>query len=348
MLSIGSLYIIKVGGPSAILSWLIYAVAVFINLLYGYFNSFLRGVGAIAESNKASVYSKIIQVVSTGLFLYLGYGLLGVSIAFLLCGVFVRVYSYVAFNKYQGIGDKMKEVESGDVKSEVWKLFKIVWHNASKEGLITLSNYLSTQANTLICSSVLGLASTGSYGLSIQFATVISTISGVPFTVNHPKLQEMSVSGNIDEGKRVFSFAMSLYSMAFALLSLALILCIPIVKWLKPTYSVDVIMLVVILLYMFIYNYYHLFCSYISTFNTLPYTRAFIITAVLSVMTSYICARYLSFGLWALIICPLIVSLAYNFWKWPRFVLSNKLSISLLEMYRIGANEIILYVKKFI
>ena len=347
MLSLGSYYIYKIGSFNAIYSWVIYSLAIFVNMHYGYYNSFLRGVGAIAESNKASLYTKLIQVACSVLLLLFGYGLIGVSIAFLVSGIFLRAYSYTVFMKYEGIGTKLKSVQTGDIKEKVRDLFKIVWHNASKEGLITLSNYLSTQANTLICSSVLGLASTGSYGLSVQFAAIISTLSSVPFQVNHPKLQEMSISGNTADGKKIFSFAMSLYTIIFIILSLFLILCIPIIIWLKPTYSIDTFMLICILVYMFIYHYYHLFCSYISTFNTLPYTRSFILTALLSVATSFIFAKYLHFGIWALILCPLLVSLAYNAWKWPWYVFKKKLEMSPVQLYGIGTGEIIKYIKKF-
>jgi hypothetical protein len=53
----------------------------------------------------------------------------------------------------------------------------------------------------------------------------------------------------------------------------------------------------------------------------LPYKKALIISSVAAVVLSYMLARVTSLGIWALIIAPIIVSLAYNFWKWPSYVL---------------------------
>ena len=340
LLSIGSYYIYKISNLVAVYAWIVYSFATFINLLYGYYGSFLRGVGAVAEYNKSSVYSKLIQVFFSVIFLIAGWGLMGVSIAFLISGISVRFYSYVVFYKYENIGKHLKLAVVDDLKPKIVELFKIVWHNASKEGLVTLSNYLSTQANTLICSFVIGLSSTGSYGLSVQLATIIGSISSVIFSANHPKLQEMSVSNNLEGGKRIFASSMGIYVLTFITLSVLLLLGLPIIVYFKPTYNVNVIMLICILLYMFLYNFYHLFCSYISTFNILPYTKSFILTAILTVLLSYVAAKFFNIGIWALILCPIIVSLSFNVWYWPRYVLHNILHISLYSFVKVGFLEI--------
>ena len=57
-------YITKnINGNVAVISWLIYAAAVFLNLYYGYYASFLRGVGAITQANKNILYARAAHII---------------------------------------------------------------------------------------------------------------------------------------------------------------------------------------------------------------------------------------------------------------------------------------------
>ncbi len=112
----------------------------YINLYYGYFASLLKGVGAVAESNKGMVFARLAQFVSLIILLVAGTGLIGVSISYLIYGVVLReIYRYY-FNHYNDIGDKLKKTNYKPDKRDIWDLFKIIWHNAWKEGAVSLAN----------------------------------------------------------------------------------------------------------------------------------------------------------------------------------------------------------------
>ena len=83
------------------------------------------------------------------------------------------------------INSKMKTVTNEQVK----ELLPIIWHNASKDGLVTLSQYLVGQAGTIVCSLFLSLEETGIYSLTMQIITIISSFSSVMYTVSQPSLQ---------------------------------------------------------------------------------------------------------------------------------------------------------------
>lgn len=344
----GSLYIVNIGSINYLPSWFIYSLGVFLNLWFSYYSSFLRGIGAIAENNKAAVLSRMVQLVITITTLLMGYGLMGVAVSYLLSGIALRVYSRAVFLNYGDLRNKISDIIIEDKIKKSIELVRIIWHNASRDGLVTLSNYLSTQANTLISSGILGLSATGSYGISIQFATIISSVSSVTYSVNQSKLQEYSVKGNRDGGKKLFSTSIVLYICVYILLSLALVCSMPLITWLKPNFELNITMVIILLAYNCIYNMYHIFCSYISTFNTLPYTNSFVITAIASVLLSYIMASFTNLGLWALILPPLIVSLSFNAWYWPNYVISKILDIGTLEFIRTGIKGVkeMIYEKK--
>lgn len=342
LLTVGLLYIRSLD-ESSMFAWVIYSIGIAINLLYCYYTSFMRGVGAIAQNNKSAVFSKISQIIVTVILLSVGMGILGVSIAYLVSGIVLRICSKYYFDKYENIKDSLMNVQSHASISEIKKMFGIIWYNASKDGLVTIARYLNTQANTLICSSVLGLATTGAYGLSVQIATICTSIAGIPFSSALPKLQEKAVQRDNVGGIRLFSGTIVLFTLSYILLAIMALLLLPVIKWLKPTITIDILMMIIVFVFLFIDKIYHLCASLISTFNILPYTKPFFYSSFISVIVSYFFAKFTILGLWGILLSPILVSAAYNMWKWPLYVL-NKYDVTIGEFLNCG----IAYTKELI
>ena len=118
-----------------------------------------------------------------------GYGIVGTGIAYLLYGLVFRILSNRSFFYYKGLGKALKKSEENTDIDDIKQMFFIVWHNASREGIVTLANYLANQACTIICSLFMTLSVTGVYSLAVQLATAISNVAGVFYTANQPVLQ---------------------------------------------------------------------------------------------------------------------------------------------------------------
>lgn len=343
LFSIGTYYIVSLNSSSdnVLVSWIIYGLGVVLNLYYSYFTSFLRGVGAIAENNIAGVISRVLQIVISCFLLYFGWGLLGASVGYFASGIILRLYSKLAFYKYDNIGLMLNDTKVYISFKECWDSFVIIWHNASKEGLIMISNFLTSQANTLICSSVLGLATTGSYGISLQIITVICGLAGIPYSTYQPKMLEKIVKNDNHSSLKIFSGSFLLFVIVYFLLSIGVLSSVPLIKLLKPTYSMNYPLMTIMLLYMAIDQIYHLFASYISNYNKLPYTEAFVLSSICSVLFSYLLANYTGMGIWALIIAPLVVALIYNAWRWPLYVLKDNSTqiVTFVQLGVIALNE---------
>ncbi len=335
LFSVGSIYIVKVSSITYIYAWLVYSVAVFLNLLYCYYNSFLRGIGAIAESNKSAIFSKLVQLILCWLLLELDFGLLGVSMAYLLSGITSRFISKYLFDRYENIGQQLRNIVVDSLFTKCMERIKIIWHNSSKEGLVTLSNYLNSQANTLICSYMIGLTATGSYGVSLQIATLVATVSSIPFATYQSKMQEYAISNKIESNKKLFSFAIVSFVLGYIVLAFGSLLSIPLIHLVKPSFAIDIHMFLVILLQIFLWSYYGLFCSFISSYNKLPYTTTFIVSSLITVVLTIILIKCTQLGIWALVVSPIIVSI-YNVWKWPSYVKNYYLHMSTLQMLRQG------------
>ena len=345
LLTIGSLYISKVSSCGYLLPWTVYCIAVFLNILYGYYTSFLGGIGAIAENHKAAIFSKIIQLLLTALLLLLDLGLLGVSIAYLLSGLSLRVISKYYFEKYEDIGSKIRDCHIPNMFGRCISNLKLIWHNAYRDGLVTISNFLTTQANTLICSYVISLNSTGSFGISLQIATLISSIAAIPFSSYQTKMQGNAAQGDEAGNLQLFSRALFMYVCGFVILGACSFLAFPLLKLIKPEFEIDIFIYIAILFQTLLYGYYSLHSSFISCYNFIPYTEAYILTAIISIVFSFMLAKYSELGIWALVIAPTIVSL-YNVYKWPNYARSRILHIGRLSFMKYGLTNTLDIIKK--
>lgn len=323
MMTLGTWYVSAIAGGSLggiwEISWAFYAAGIFLNLLYGYLNAFLRGVGAIAEISKSQIAARMAQLILTVGTLFFGLGIVGTAAAYLVSGAVLRFTGIHLFRRYEGIGTRLKEVKSSVSISEVIPLFNKMWSNAWRDGLVSISVYLCTQANTLICSYILGLSSTGSYGLSVQIANIIANVSSVWYSTNQPKMQECVAKGDCRKNTKIFGESLIIYFIVGGFLTLiAVTLGIPVINFIKKDSVVDITLLLVLCIYTLLYKLNNLFASCISNFNTIPYYLAFVMSGFASAALSAFCARFTILGIWSLVVVPFGVLLVYNFWKWPR------------------------------
>lgn len=325
LLSIGTAYIHHISknlfGGTVIASWLIYAVAVFLNLYYGYFATFLRGVGAVSIYNKINVFARLIQIIVSIGMLLLGYGIIAASLVYLLYGFLLRAFSKRAFYRYKGIGERLKSIPGKTSVDEIKRLFRIVWHNAWKDGLVAVANYCANQASTLIASMFLSLTETGLYSISVQLITAIATISAGLYTAYQPAMQSAYANHNRNESTRLMSLAMITYSFLFWAGTIALITVgIPILKWVKPENTYNIAVILGIAVYNFFYKRQSYYASFISNTNHVPYVKAYVLSSIAGVVLSIIMVHFMKMGVWGLIIGQFLPQLVYNVWKWPREV----------------------------
>ena len=317
----GTLYIRYVcrdiPGWEPMIAWGFYAFAVFLNLYYGYFNSFLRGVGAITDANRVTVAARLTQIVLTVVLLACGFGIIGTGIAYLLYGFLLRILSKRAFLRFRGIGEGLDAVADKTSRGEVWEMFQVVWHNASKEGAVTLANYLANQACTIISPLFLTLAETGVYSLAVQLATVLSNVSGALYSANQPVLQSAYVSNDRSLTRRTMSLIVVSYVLLYIIGLLAIVtLGLPILRLIKPSTTPSISVMLGVGVYQFLLKFRNCYTSYFSCTNRIPYAKAFLISSGLGVVLA-VGFLALGWGVWGLIWAQIVSQGCYNVWIWP-------------------------------
>lgn len=330
----------NIGSMIPLVSWIIYAFATFLNLYYGYFASFLRGVGAVDQANKNTVYARLAQMIITILLLVCGMGLIGASIAYLVYGMVFRLLGKYHFYKYQNIGENLAKVDDKIDKKTIKKLFIVVWHNAWRDGMISIANYLCNTASTVIGSMYLSLAEVGVYSIGVQLAQAIAQISSTLDTAYQPSLQAAYINRDKSKMKTSMSVVVMTYIDLFILGTfLVVIIGLPILRIIKPSTAVSVPVLLGLCVYQFLLKFRNCYTSYFSCTNRIIYVRGFVLSAIICVVLSFAFIGVLHLGVWGLIMAQILSQAIYNVWKWPLMV-HRELHLSVLEMFIIGTKEI--------
>ena len=343
LLTIGTTYITFLGrnllGNTHIIAWVVYSFAIFLNLYYGYYASFLRGVGAVNRVNKNTIIARIVQIIFTVILLFLGMGIIGASIAYLSYGTLFRLLGKKHFYDYSGIGECLRKISSKVNYIQIKTLFIIVWHNAWRDGVISLTTYLCNQASTIICSIYLPLSETGVYSIGVQIAMAIAQISGTLYNAYQPELQSAYISNELEKQRKILSMIVMTFIYLFILGTILFcVFGVPILKIIRPSTVVSIPVLIGLCSYQFMLKFRNCYTSYFSCTNRIIYLRGFVVSAFLCVAFSFVALGVFDEGIWGLIVAQLASQAVYNIWKWP-ICAHAELELPVKEMVAIGTKE---------
>lgn len=348
LLTFGTLYIYNVTDgfqtvENTLIIWIIFSFSVFFEMFYSYYTALLSGKGMIMQSRKAVVYSRLVYVLLAFFFLYLDFGLIGVVIANFIAPFFNRIISYRFFFTEELIS----KISCFDIsKQERLELFKIVWHNSKKIGLVFIGSYAINKFSLFLAGLYLSLSEIASYGLMIQLVGLISTFSGTLFMINQSRFSAMRL--NEDKGMllKEFAYSMNIYYILFLLGSVFLIVVCP---WLLILIGANaklptVLTTCVFALILLLEGNHSNFASFIITKNDIPFVKSSLIAGIAIVFGNYLSLHYTTYSILGLVLVQGLVQIVYANWKWPHIV-CKEFGISFLEFIEIGLKETLMRVK---
>lgn len=322
-----------------LIAWFFYALATFINLYYGYYGSFLSGVGAITALNRVSLIARFVQIILSIALLASGLGIIGTGIAYLVSGLMVRILSKREFLNHQGIGKGLASVKDKITSAQIKETFLVVWHNASREGLVTLSNYLANQACTLISPLFMTLAETGVYALAVQLANVLSNVAATMYNANHPVLQSAYITNDKEKTRRTMSLIVFSYcGLTIVGLCALLTVGLPLIRLIKPETTPSIAIMTGVAAYQFILKFRNCYTSYFSCTNRIPYVKAFVISSILGVVLATALLA-LGLGIWGLIWAQIISQGCFNSWYWM-LKAHKEMNLNLAQTVQYGWEEL--------
>ncbi|WP_165173752.1 O-unit flippase-like protein [Adlercreutzia sp. ZJ242] len=327
LLVVGTPYILFISPEldvlTVLLAWMIYVSALFLNLYYGYFATLLRGIGAVKRYNQILVVSRIVQLTLSVLLLSAGLGIIAPAFAYLSYGFLLRICSKAAFYRYEEIGVGLKKLDEKVSFRDSYDLFKTIWYNAWRDGLVSLSNYLSGQATVVVASVFLTLSETGIYSISVQLITAISTIAAAHFSSSQPAMQSSFACGDLRRLKEQLAVSMAFFLLIYiAMLFLLLSVGVPMLHFFGEGRQISVSVLLCLGIYYIPFKHQQLCASFIAGTNEIPYMTHFVIGSALGVVLSSVFCGLFDLGVWGLVAGQAISQLLYNCWKWPEVAYS--------------------------
>ncbi|WP_315506624.1 O-unit flippase-like protein [Capnocytophaga leadbetteri] len=349
MLTIGTLYIYNVTEgfhlvPHTLLIWTLFSVSTAFAIYYEYYNFLLTGKGAIKETKIALLISRIIYIILTFLFLYIGWGLLGVVLANFIAPFVNRILCY-QFLFTEEFRNKLKSYHIS--KEEINTTFNTIWYNAKKLGLVFVGAYAITKFSMFLAGLYLSKAEVASYGLMIQLVGVISAVATTFFSTFQPKFASLRVENNTQEFTKLLAFSMNIFLIIFVIGAIILFFFNGILlKFINSNvFLPDNITLLCYILVILLESNHSNFATIIITKNSIPFVKPAILSGICIAIGSFIVLKYNLGGILSLVIVQGLCQAAYNNWKWPlvvlrEFHLSGKLFI------KIGIQESLSKIKK--
>lgn len=324
LIVLGTPYIVYISNGVSLkvllVSWLFYCLSVFFTLFFGYYEALLLGTGKVSLSQKASIYSKVFQLIFTLLLLLTGFGILAVSFAAFFSSLVYRLLLKRYFSnsvKQYGIN-----VNQWGRPSESFPLLKKFWPNTWRDGIVHISSYLSTQASTLICSMFFSLEMTGVYSICTQIANAIVAFAQALYGSMQPSVQSAIAVNDEIKLKKLYSISIVFFWTISILGTLAFIFIgVPVLNLIKPEYNFSSLFCFILMFYYMLFQHQRLNASFLSNFNILPYVKSFIVSSALGLLFAYISMSLFSgYELYALVLSQILVQSLYNNWKWPLVV----------------------------
>lgn len=320
-----------------VLIWGITILSSFFNFYYGYFDALLTGRGLIMEAKKAVVFSKLVYIMLAVCFLYLDLGLLGVSLAGLISAFVYRGISYFYFY------DKAFSERIAGIRIDLSKrkeLFATIWPNARKLGLVFLSAYAVNNFSMFLAGLYLAPADIASYGILMQLAGIILTVSSTLFLSLNPRFSALRTSGDQRRLFGLFAFSMNIYYVLFTLAALFLIFCGPAVLQLIGSNVVlpSATIMIAYCSIIFLEGNHSNFATLIVTNNQVPFLKSAVIAGLFVAAGDYVVLAFTKQGLLGLILVQGIAQLCYANWKWP-LVICREGNFNFINFIRMGIRE---------
>ncbi len=324
MLTLGTFYISKATNGfsnvnNSLVIWIVYSFSTFLNIYYSYYSSLLLGKGLIMESKKASIYTSLLKIILTFSLLYGGLGLLGVAIANLISPFANRFISYFYFFTK----DLKNKISSYKISNtEKLELFKIIWYNSKKLGLVFLGSYAISKLGMFLAGLYLSPNEVASYGLMLQLVSIITGISSTLFNVYQPKFAELRVRNDNSLLINNFAFTMNVFYFLFILGTAFLILCGPPLLTLIGSNAVlpSTFILVLFSIIMLLEGNHSNFATFIVTNNRIPFVKPSLIAGAAIGIGSFLSLQFTSLGILGLILVQGLSQVIYANWKWPHVV----------------------------
>ena len=322
---------------TSLIAWVIFASGYIVTFYYGYINGLLQGRGDVTQANKVIVITRSTLILLGGSSVVVGYGMLGLGFAAMLSAIVGRAVAYRYLYYSYKESNLKKTSEQINVQKEI---IKTLWHNASRLGAVQVGAFLIQRGNILIASSMLGLVTAASYGMTV---TILMTLSGIASVISQLQVPHMSALQAKGDKRSLSSIYGGILVLSWGAFILGMIVLLAfgsdLLVWIgSETRLLPEPLLLVLGVVLLLEMNHSLAATYLTTTNHIPFLRAALVSGICISTLSLISVQ--SLGALGLVLSQGIVQLAYNNWKWPRMARTD-LGIGWRKLLTLGIRTVL-------
>ena len=209
------------------------------------------------------------------------------------------------------IGQGPDEAVSGSCLAK--RLYKAISSNAYKDGFgnaLQLSR-VAVKHFDMVPPFYLSLDA-GAYSLAMQLVNAVANFASVCVNSAHPSLQAAFAAGDEVRERRLVAKSSAIYLVLFFICGAGVCLVVmPFVILIKPSYSLPMPLLVLLLVHYLFWKQSTNFAAFISNRNEVPYVKAFIVSSVVgTALSAMLCV--VGFGPWGLIAGQMVSQMVFT------------------------------------
>ncbi|GAB0111525.1 O-unit flippase-like protein [Pseudoalteromonas distincta] len=306
------------------LEWLLYSLAIIINIFCLLYNALFFGTNNVASIYKVTSFSNLTFFAFAITLILYDYTLMAVAIARLLSAVTYYLSANYEINKLKMLHGYVK-THWQDTKATLGVLLP----NAGRIGVVSLGNFMLTKLSILIVAYYFTASESASYSLALNLFTILSSVSLLYMTVVTPILNRAIQNTDFSLVKKL-QFKVRLVCLITCLLGCVSVLVIvpELLKLIDSKTSLpSVYVLVFFSLMVFLDVNRQLSMNLIAATNHIPFYKAIVFSGSVSLL---VIIAVLELGYLSLL-TPVIVSLCvqtlFNNWYWTlmeRNILAKK------------------------
>ena len=301
-------------------AWFTYGVLVAYQLYTYYYSSLLVGRGLIKRNLQIIIVGQASRIISSIIFLLLGFGLISLVIGQFVSDIVNRVLCYIAFYDSE-IKQKIKE----SIAIPVGEIMQVMTPNAIKIGVTTIGWFLFNKLIVLIAPLYLTLSQIGSFGTTKQFVELIVSFGAMWFSTYYPKITNHRVTDNLFHLKRMYVKSKLIQLAIFIVFGIGFIAIGPYLLTLihSKTQLLSSLMILSLLFFAYLDSNQSIASSLLLSGNEVPFMKSALFTGIMTVSLLFAMLNFTHLGIWCLILSPGISQLVYQDWKWPKTVKRN-------------------------
>ncbi len=289
------------------MAWFVFAAGFAINFSGSVWSAILNGINRVRETQQSQLIAATSGLTLSLVGLLLGWRVWALVSGQVLTGLLT--WNLVRHRLLKAVPELRSFKNPPN-----WKLLPTLWPLAWRNGIGSLGMFLVTQANTLICSAFLDLRATASYGLSVQLANTLASVSGMFIQVRIPYLAQMRITQGNHSIAQFFAQRVTWFTLMFAAGAILLVSFGPwglkLVGSQTPLLSTP--LLALLLLAIFLTTHHCLYAALVLTENQNPFVAIGLFSAIASAGFSALLTQ--RWGVIGLIAAPGIVQACTNNW----------------------------------